>query len=123
VASESPSLASYYAEREARPDLVCVSLSDPEALKQLSIGDFIIIARGRRYFSNDALTSALSAHATPIATLNLGPVPSAKIYELDQQSISIAPIVCNHGDTDRMTHSKAHTISSLVVFTVIYCDL
>jgi hypothetical protein len=89
VASESPSLASYYAEREARPDLVCVSLSDPEALKQLGIGDFIIIARGRRYFSNDALTSALSAHATPIATLNLGPVPSAKIYELDQQSLSL----------------------------------
>jgi hypothetical protein len=89
VASESPSLASYYAEREARPDLVCVSLSDPEALKQLGIGDFIIIARGRRYFSNDALTSALHDHATPIATLNLGPVPSAKIYELDQQSLSL----------------------------------
>ena len=32
VASESPSLASYYAERQNRTDLVCISLSDPEAL-------------------------------------------------------------------------------------------
>jgi len=87
VASESPSLASYYAERAARPDLVCVSLSDPEALKQLGIGDFIIIARGRRYFSNDALTSTLRDHAIPVAELKLGPVPSAKIYELDQASV------------------------------------
>ena len=35
VASESPSLATYYAERAKRPDLICLSLSDPEALKQL----------------------------------------------------------------------------------------
>ena len=65
VASESPSLAAYYAEREKRPDLICISLSDPEALKQLTAGDFIIIARGRRYFSNDALIITLRDHATP----------------------------------------------------------
>src|ERR1043166_3363636 len=35
VASESPSLAMYYAERANRTDLVCVSLSDPDAVKQL----------------------------------------------------------------------------------------
>ncbi|HSE16485.1 MAG TPA: glycosyltransferase family 39 protein [Pyrinomonadaceae bacterium] len=84
VASESPSLAAYYAERAKRPDLVCVSLSDPDAVQQLSTGDFIIVARGRRYFSNDALISTLRDHATPIAELKLGVVPSAKIYELDQ---------------------------------------
>ena len=89
VASESPSLASYYAEASARPDLVCVSLSDPEALKQLSVGDFIIIARGRRYFSNDALTSTLRDNALPVAELKLGPVSSVKIYELDQTSRAI----------------------------------
>ena len=88
VASESPSLASYYAERASRPDLVSLSLSDPEALKQLGVGDFIIVARGRRYFSNDALTSALRDHAVPIADLKLGSVPSAKIYELDQTSLT-----------------------------------
>jgi dolichyl-phosphate-mannose-protein mannosyltransferase len=86
VASESPSLATYYAERAQRPDLVCVSLSDPEAVQQLQPGDFIIIARGRRYFSNDAVVSDLRDHATPVAELKLGSVPSAKIYELDQNS-------------------------------------
>src|SRR5215207_4056968 len=86
VASESPSLASYYAERESRPDLVCVSLSDPEALKQLGVGDFVVIARGRRYFSNDALTSALRDNAVPVAELKLGVVPSVKIYQMDQNS-------------------------------------
>ena len=80
VASESPSLAGYYAEREKRPDLVCISLSDPDAMEQVTIGDYIIIARGRRYFSNDAIISTLRDHSTPVAELRLGPVPSAKIY-------------------------------------------
>lgn len=84
VASESPSLAAYYAERQQRGDIVCFSLSDPEAMKQLAIGDFVIVARGRHYFSNDAIISALRDHATPVTELKLGVVPSAKIYELDQ---------------------------------------
>ena len=89
VVSESPTLAAYYAQREQRGDLVCISLSDPEALKQLSAGDFVIIARGRRYFSNDALINALRDHSTPISEFKLGTVPSAKLYELDQQSLSL----------------------------------
>jgi hypothetical protein len=88
VASESPSLASYYAERAQRPDLTCVSLSDPDAVTQLRPGDFIIIARGRRYFSNDAIITALGSHSTPLINLNLGPTPSAKIYQLDQNSLN-----------------------------------
>ena len=83
VASESPLLAAYYAEREQRPDLVCISLSDPDAMKEMSDGDYIIIARGRRYFSNDAIISTLR-DSTPVAELTLGSVPSAKIYELNQ---------------------------------------
>ena len=88
VASESPSLAAYYAERSNRADLVCVSLSDPASVAQLRRGDFIIIARGRRYFSNDHLIAALS-RTTPIAELKLGTVPSAKIYQLDQNSVGL----------------------------------
>jgi hypothetical protein len=84
VASESPSLAAYYAERAKRPDLVCISLSDPDAVKQLTVGDYVIVARGRRYFSNDSIISTLRDHSTPIAELKLGVVPSAKIYELDR---------------------------------------
>ena len=89
VASESPSLASYYAERSQRTDLVCVSLSDAEAVKQLRPGDFIIVARGRRYFSNDALIHALRTHSTPIIDLKLSQVPSAKIYQLDANSLAV----------------------------------
>lgn len=84
IASESPSVASYYGERANRKDLVCISLSDPEALKQLGTGDFIIVARGRRYFSNDAIISSLREHA-PTAEFKLRDVPSAKIYELEHR--------------------------------------
>jgi hypothetical protein len=89
IASESPSLASYYAERAQRPDLVCVSLSDPDALKQLEAGDFVIVARGRRYFSNDAIISALRDRATPIVEVKLDSVPSARVYQLDSSSLSL----------------------------------
>lgn len=85
IASESPSLASYYAERANRTDLVFVSLSDPDAIKQLRAGDFVIVARGRRYFSNDAIISNLRDHATPAAEFKLGDTPSAKLYELEHR--------------------------------------
>ena len=99
IVSESPSLATYYAERVQRPDLVCLSLSDPEALQQVQSGDFVIIARGRRYFSNDAIVTALSNQSAPVAELKLGLVPSAKIYELDQASITILANTGIHGTT------------------------
>jgi hypothetical protein len=89
VVSESPTLAAYYAERAQRSDLVCVSLSDPDDLKQLTVGDFVIIARGRRYFSNDAIINGLRDHATPVAEFKLGPTPSAKLYELDPNSLAV----------------------------------
>lgn len=88
VASESPSLASHYAQQSGRSDLVCVSLSDPAAVTQLRPGDYIIIARGRRYFSNDALITTLRNNATPIAELKLGTIPSVKIYQLDENSLA-----------------------------------
>ena len=39
IASESSSLASYYAQRANRTDLICVFLSDPNALQQLREDD------------------------------------------------------------------------------------
>ena len=89
MASESPSLAAYYAERMKRPDLICVSLSEEATRAQLEAGDFIVVARGRRYFSNDAIVSALREHATPVAEVRLGVVPSAKVYQLDEVSLSL----------------------------------
>ena len=89
VVSESPTLASYYAQRDGRPDLVFVSLSDDDGLKNLTASDFVIIARGRRYFSNDALINALRDHATPLLTFNLGSTPSATVYQLDDRSLGL----------------------------------
>ncbi len=87
IASESPLLASHYAQREKRPDLQCVSLSDPDALKELTAGDFLIVARGRRYFSNDALLSLLSGSVSPDFKIFLGNVPSVNVYILSDSNL------------------------------------
>lgn len=89
VASESTLLAAHYAERVNRKDLNCVSLSDPEALSQLQAGDFIIDARGRRYFSNDALLAELHRSVPPTFSLSLGGVPSADVYQVDGKALEV----------------------------------
>jgi hypothetical protein len=86
VASESASLASYYAQREKRGDLICVSLSDPEAVRQLQPGDFVIDARGRRYFSNDALLKALQAYKSD-RQFFLGGVRSVGLYIVNDETL------------------------------------
>ena len=86
VASETPGLAAYYAQRANRPDLVCVLLSDPNALRQLGEGDFVIDAPGRRYFSNELVISALNQVSTPAFRVSLGSVPSASVYLLDKKA-------------------------------------
>ena len=89
VASESPILAAYYAERANRKDLIFVSLSDPAARKQLREGDFLIDERGRRYFSNDALLSSLRRSITPAFSTSLGGIHSADLYQLDTAALQI----------------------------------
>ena len=89
IASESPILATYYAERINRRDLNCVSLSDPEARSQLQPGDFIIDARGRRYFSNDALLSELHRAVPPSFTVSLAGVRSADVYQVDAKILEV----------------------------------
>lgn len=86
VASEVPNLAAFYARRTNRADLVCVSVSDPNALKGLKEGDFVVDARGRRYFSNETLLNVLSKSATPAFQATLGKALSASVYELDKNS-------------------------------------
>jgi len=87
IASESPLLATYYAQRENRADLVSVSLSDPAALQQLNVGDFVIVARGRRYFSNDGLISSLAASGKPDFQMYLKSVPSVDVYVLNDTTL------------------------------------
>ncbi len=89
VASETPNLAAYYAQQMNRPDLVSVSLSDAAALHAMRAGDFIIAARGRRYFSNDALLRDLRQSSTPAFVVQLGAVPSIEVYALDEAALSL----------------------------------
>jgi hypothetical protein len=92
VASETPNLTAYYAQQAGRPDLVSVYLSDKTALEELDTGDFIIAARGRRYFNNDALLSRLRQSTSPAFRVALGDTPSVDVYMLDEASRAIVAI-------------------------------
>ena len=87
VASETPELAIYYARLAGREDLRSVSLSDRAALRDFEAGDIVIVARGRRYFSNDAPVSKLQAAGTPAAEIKLGGIESTRVYVLDDNSL------------------------------------
>jgi hypothetical protein len=86
VASETPELFSFYARRAGRDDLRSVSLSDGAALKQFEAGDFVVVARGRRYFSNERVVSALASASQPIAEISLGKTAAARVFRLDAAS-------------------------------------
>ena len=88
VANETPALAAFYAEQAHRPDLVSVSLSDPHERATLSTGDFVVAARGRRYFTTAALLSALQRNAAPALRVSVGPTPAAEVYELDERALA-----------------------------------
>jgi len=49
----------------------------------------VIIARGRRYFSNDELVTALSSNSAPEFQMFLGTVPSVNVYHLNDSSLEI----------------------------------
>jgi hypothetical protein len=89
VASETPALVTYYGQLAGRNDLVAASLSDKEAMKQFEEGDFVIVARGRRYFSNEAYVARLEeAGRPPVALLSLGDAPAIRIFVLDAQQLA-----------------------------------
>jgi hypothetical protein len=88
VASETPELLDYYARRAGRGDLSQVSLSDQSALGGLAVGDAVVVARGRRYFSNDATVARLEAASRPAATASLGPTPAAQLFVLDEAALA-----------------------------------
>jgi 4-amino-4-deoxy-L-arabinose transferase-like glycosyltransferase len=88
VASETPELIGYYARLAGREDLREVSLSDRAAVGEMQAGDVVVVARGRRYFSNDELTTRLREASKPSAEVSLGGVPSAQVYVLDAESLA-----------------------------------
>ncbi len=95
VASETPELLNYYARRAGRDDLRSVSLSDRAALREFGAGDLVVVARGRRYFSNEEITARLAAASRPAASVSLGGVPSARVYALDAASAALVSEVVN----------------------------
>lgn len=88
VANEIPSVGTYYANRAGRPDLISVELSDPSEIAKLRPGDFVIDARGRTYYSNQAMLARLRQSAQPAFAVSVGDVPAANVYVLDQKSLS-----------------------------------
>jgi hypothetical protein len=89
VASETPELLTHYVRLAGREDLRSVSLSDHAALREFRPGDIVVVARGRRYFSNDELTARLEAASKPAADISLGRVPSARVYALDAATFGV----------------------------------
>ncbi len=88
VAGEIPNTAAYYAQRANRPDLNSLELSDPDALKQLQPGDFVIDARGRTYFSNQAMLARLRNASQPAFNVSVGQTRAADVYLLDQKALA-----------------------------------
>jgi len=86
VASEVPTVAAFYARQAARPDLIPVALSDPAEVKELGAGDFIVDARGRRYFTNLELLRNVRQSYAPAFSIRVGNVHAADVYELDERA-------------------------------------
>ncbi|MFN0278912.1 MAG: glycosyltransferase family 39 protein [Pyrinomonadaceae bacterium] len=87
VACETPLLFEHYEIRSGKKNLSFVSLSDKNQVAALKPGDFIVITRGRRYFSNTAYEEYLKTHANPSAEIAVAGVTSALIYKLDEPSL------------------------------------
>ncbi|MEJ7623967.1 MAG: glycosyltransferase family 39 protein [Pyrinomonadaceae bacterium] len=84
IATETPELYRYYAGKLGRDGLRFVSLSDRESVGQLTSGDLIVLARGRRYFSNDAFWIDLHEEGGRlVAATDLAGIPSTRIYQID----------------------------------------
>jgi hypothetical protein len=88
VASETPELFDHYADKIGREDLVFFSLSDKAKVANLTAGDYVVLVKGRRYFSNSRYFEYLGQFATPTATMNILGVTSASIYQLDENTLA-----------------------------------
>lgn len=88
VACETLSLFEYYADKNGRNDLNFVSLSEKTAVGRLRVGDFIVLVRGRRYFSNSAYDEYLRNHASPVAEIDVAGINAALVYRLDGNSLA-----------------------------------
>jgi len=87
VGTEIPTLADYYAKRAGRTDLSCTEFSPPSELEKFAVGDFLIDARGRTYYSNQAMLQRVRQASKPAFTISVGDIPAADVYVLDAVSL------------------------------------
>lgn len=87
VACETPELFEYYAEKLGRNDLAIISLSNKEAVAQLKKGDFVVLAKGRRYFSNAAYEKYLTEQVASTVEIKAAGVTSARAYQMTDTSL------------------------------------
>lgn len=86
VACETPALFEHYAKEAGRSDLVIISLSDNSKRDMLGEGDFVVYARGRRYFSNTSILEFLQRSPLQPIEIMAGTSVSASIYKLDAET-------------------------------------
>ena len=87
VGTEIPSLADYYAKRAGRTDLTSTEFFPLSELDKFAVGDFLIDARGRTYYSNQAMLQRLRQTSKPAFTISVGDIPAADVYVLDAASL------------------------------------
>lgn len=95
VANETPTLYDYYFRRAGRTDLRSVLLSDKTEANKLEMGDVVVLARGRRYLSNDKIISGLKSAMQPTKTFFLGTVPSAEVFVLEKKGEEVVKKAIN----------------------------
>jgi len=88
VASESQTLASYYAQRAGRPDLGLRLPFGSNELQELREGDFVIVARGASLFSNELILAALEQSRLRRFVFSTGQRTFGPIYQLDRSSLT-----------------------------------
>jgi predicted membrane-bound dolichyl-phosphate-mannose-protein mannosyltransferase len=88
VGTEIPLLADYYAKRAGREDLTGSLFFAADDLNRFVAGDFLIDARGRTYFSNQAMLERLRQKSKPAFTVFVGNTPAADVYVLDEVALA-----------------------------------
>ena len=84
VAVETLGLFEHYAKNANRDDLRLISLSDKNEVRSLASGDYVVVAKGRRYVSNSDYLEYLSEMGSIPVRFTLGNTESATLYRLDE---------------------------------------
>ena len=86
VACETPKLFEHYASKVGREDIRFISLSDKTKTAMLETDDYVVLAKGRRYFSNSAYFDFLHHASVKAIDIKLGNISAAEIYRLDNST-------------------------------------